>query len=207
MRCAWFWRVRLRCAIDGPSPTGDGRATLPDIPQLACRLISRSPDETGRSGVVALDGGWCRANARLRASRTKRWCHFCALGALGASSSTWDRPVEPVLFSFGIDRGKDGPHHRTSDRDLGQLDGDGACVTHNAGPDLDQLELEAGQRPVGHRLGQFDAAQQGGEAVGQRMQVQPHLVVAGRLARQPRRAEGVSAFLDVLLESCRRRGG
>ena len=27
--------------------------------------------------------------------------------------------------------------------------------------DLDQLELEAGQRPIGHGLGQFDAAQEG----------------------------------------------
>lgn len=46
------------------------------------------------------------------------------------------------------------------------------------GADLDQLELHAGGRPVGHSLGQFNAAQEGGEVVGQRGQLQPHLVVA-----------------------------
>jgi hypothetical protein len=54
-----------------------------------------------------------------------------------------------------------GPDHRAGDGDLGQLEGDGARVTHHAGPDLDQLQLQAGQRPVGHGLGQFDAAQEG----------------------------------------------
>jgi hypothetical protein len=31
-------------------------------------------------------------------------------------------------------------------------------IADDAGADLAQLELQAGQRPVGHRLGQFDAA-------------------------------------------------
>ena len=57
-----------------------------------------------------------------------------------------------------MDGGKDGPHHRTGDRDFGQLEGDGAGVAHDASADLDQLELKAGQRPVGHGFGQFDAA-------------------------------------------------
>ena len=72
-------------------------------------------------------------------------------------------------------------------------------MAHEAGSDLDQLQLKARQGPVGHRLGQLDAAQEGGEVVGQRVQLQPNLVVAEPLARQPRPAEGVFALLDVLL--------
>ena len=34
-------------------------------------------------------------------------------------------------------------------------------MAQDAGAELDQLELPAGQRPVGNRLGQFDAAQEG----------------------------------------------
>ena len=35
------------------------------------------------------------------------------------------------------------------------------------GRQLNHLELKAGQRPVDHRLGQLDAAQEGGQVVGQ----------------------------------------
>ena len=49
-----------------------------------------------------------------------------------------------------------------------------ASITCQAG---DQLELEAGRRPVGHGIGQFDAAQEGGLVVGQRVQLQPDIVV------------------------------
>ena len=76
------------------------------------------------------------------------------------------------------DVGEDCAHHRVGNDHLGQLGGDGAGVTYHAGPDLDQLELQAGQRPVGHGLWQLDAAQEGGQIVGQRVQLQPHLVVA-----------------------------
>ncbi len=41
--------------------------------------------------------------------------------------------------------------------DFGQLKGDGTGVAHDAGPDLDQLELKARQRSVDHDLGQIDA--------------------------------------------------
>ena len=72
-------------------------------------------------------------------------------------------------------------------------------MTHHTGTDLDQLELQTGQRPVGHRLGQVNAAQEGCEIVGQCVQLQPDLVVAEPLARQPGLAEGILSFLDVLL--------
>ncbi len=97
------------------------------------------------------------------------------------------------------DRGEDGADHRAGDGHLGQLEGDGAGVADDTRPDLDQLQLQAGQRPLGHFLGQLDTAQEGGQVVGQCMQLQAHLIVAELPARQPRPAEGVFAFLDVLL--------
>src|SRR3546814_12978922 len=69
----------------------------------------------------------------------------------------------------------------------------------DAGADLDQLELQAGQRPVRHGLGQFAAAQEGCQVVGQRVQLPPHLVVPELPACQPRPAYGIFAFIDVLL--------
>lgn len=61
-----------------------------------------------------------------------------------------------------MDGSKDGAHHRSGDGHLGQLEGDGAGVTYHTRPDLDQLQLEAGEGPIGHGLGQVDAAQAGG---------------------------------------------
>ena len=72
-------------------------------------------------------------------------------------------------------------------------------MTDHTCPDLDQLQLQAGQRPVGHGLGQLDAAQEGGQVVRQGVQLQPHLIVAELPARQPRPAKGVFALFDVLL--------
>ena len=72
-------------------------------------------------------------------------------------------------------------------------------MTDHTCPDLDQLQLQAGQRPVGHGLGQLDAAQEGGQIVRQGVQLQPHLIVAELPARQPRPAKGVFALFDVLL--------
>ena len=43
-----------------------------------------------------------------------------------------------------MDCGKDGLDHGTGDRHFGKLEGDGAGVTHHAGADLDQLQLQAG---------------------------------------------------------------
>ena len=65
-----------------------------------------------------------------------------------------------------MDRGEDGAHHRACDGHLGQLEGNGTSVAHDARADLDQLELEAGQRPVRNGPGQLDAAQEGCQVVG-----------------------------------------
>jgi len=48
------------------------------------------------------------------------------------------RPVEPLSFSFGLDRGhahscvgEDGAHHRAGDGHLGQFEGEGVGVTRD----------------------------------------------------------------------------
>ena len=50
-------------------------------------------------------------------------------------------------------------------------------VTHDTRPDLDQSELLAGQRPFRQLFGQLDAAEEGGQVVGQCVQLQRHLDV------------------------------
>ena len=94
---------------------------------------------------------------------------------------------------------QDDTHHWACDSHVGQLKGDGAGVSHDAGSDLYQLELQAEQRPVRNGLGQIDAAQEGGQGVGERVQLQPDLVVAEPPARQARLVEGLFPFLDMLL--------
>ena len=88
-----------------------------------------------------------------------------------------DIPVLPLSFSLGVDRGEDGAYHRAGYGHLGQLEGDCAGVTDDAGTDFDQLELQAVQLPLGHFLGQLDAAQEGCEVVGQCVQLQAHFIV------------------------------
>lgn len=78
--------------------------------------------------------------------------------------------MSAVLASVGS--GKDGAYHRAGDGDLGKLESAGTGMTHDAGPDLDQFDLEAAQQPVGHRFGKLDAAQEGREVVGQRLRAQ-----------------------------------
>jgi hypothetical protein len=57
-----------------------------------------------------------------------------------------------------VNGSKDDPDHCAGHRDLGQLEADGTGMAHDAGADLDQLQLEGCQRPFGRLLGQFDAA-------------------------------------------------
>ena len=129
---------------------------------------------------------------------------------LQASASCFQRvPCPLVQFEVGqlfdayrrrsqsADRGKDAAHHDAGDGHLGQLEDDGADVADEAGSNLNQLELKAGQRPVGHRSGQFDKAQKRGQVASQG--VQSHVVVAEPLLRQPCPADGIVAFVDVLL--------
>lgn len=75
------------------------------------------------------------------------------------------------------DRGEDGAYHWAGDGHFGQLEGNGEGVTDDAATNLDQFELQASQRQLGHLLGQLDAAQEGCEVVGQCVQLQAHLIV------------------------------
>lgn len=65
----------------------------------------------------------------------------------------------------------------------------GAGVAHDAGTDLDQLELQAGQRPIRHGFGQADIREEDSEDVGQCVELEPNLAV-------PQPAEGEPGSAD-----------
>jgi len=135
--------------------------------------------------VAAQAAGTVRIKPRIRgvrawqrgvsARRTDLSCPFRSVsGRFSVRQMT-------VALEGGGCGGENGAHHRPGDRHLGQLEG------HGAGADLDQLQLQAGQRPVGHFFGQLKAAQESGQVGGQRVE----LVVAEPFAGQPRPAQGV----------------
>ncbi len=84
-------------------------------------------------------------------------------------------------------------------RDLGHLEGNIAAVAYELGADLDQLLLQAGQRPVLDRLGRRQRAQDVAEVVGQRVKLEPDGVGGERPARQPRPVDRILALFDPLL--------
>ncbi len=84
------------------------------------------------------------------------------------------------------------------DGDLGQLEGDGAGMVHNAGPDLDQSGLQAGQGPPLDLFRKINRLKEHPEVIGQGMKLQPHLIVAKVLARQPRPIDRMLAFFYML---------
>ena len=159
------------------------------IPQVACRLLYSSSESAH----------WTSFFRRKRRPRSRRLLELGGSGREPAASVYGNSVVQRngqtchatfVQFERGSrscasrgrsktsDGAEDSSHHRTDDGDLGRLEGDGASVTDDTHPDLDQLQLQAVQRPVRHDLGQFDAAQGGGQIVGQRDLLQPYLVVA-----------------------------
>jgi hypothetical protein len=58
--------------------------------------------------------------------------------------------------------------------DLGHLEGDLAAVAHDFRADLDQLLLQARQRPILDRLGRRQSTKEITEIVGERMKLEPH---------------------------------
>ena len=60
--------------------------------------------------------------------------------------------------------------------DLGDLEGDTAAMADDLGADLDQLLLQARQRPVLDRLRRRQRAQEIAEILGERMTLQTHRV-------------------------------
>ena len=74
-------------------------------------------------------------------------------------------------------------------------------VAHDLCADLDQLVLQARQRPVFDRLRRRQRAQEISEIVGERMKLKSHRVGGERPARQPRPFDRAFAFLDPSLAS------
>jgi len=75
-----------------------------------------------------------------------------------------------------LNGGKDAVEQISADRNLGNLEDNGAGVADDPCANFDQSCLEAGQRPVGHFLGQISALQEDTEIVGQCMQLQERRV-------------------------------
>jgi hypothetical protein len=69
------------------------------------------------------------------------------------------------------------------------------------GSDLDQLLTERSQRPLLHRLRQYQTPQEIAEVVSQGEQLKSDLIVHEIMTRQPRPFQRVFAFFDPLLGS------
>ena len=102
----------------------------------------------------------------------------------------WRRP-QPQASDAAQDFGKQGARHC----DLGQLEHDVAAMAHDPGADLDQLLAQRGQRPMLDPLRQGQCAQEVGEVVGERVQLEAYSVVPDGMTGQPRPAERVLALL------------
>ena len=83
--------------------------------------------------------------------------------------------------------------------DLGHLEGDIAPVADDLRANLDQLFLEARQRPILDRLGRCQCAQEVAEILGERMKLEPNGIGSECPARQQRLLDRSFAFLDPLL--------
>ena len=155
---------------------------LSEMPQM--------PSFEGRSWIVSPHGASRRRPLTARTNR--RAAHGSILrlatGLLGATQLSSHGHTSPV-------GGEQRPRHG----DLGHLEGDIAAVADDLRADLDQLLLQARQRPVLDRLGRRQRAQEVAEIVGERMKLEPHGVGGERPARQPRPLDRALAFLDPLL--------
>src|SRR6266699_5226695 len=89
--------------------------------------------------------------------------------------------------------------HLPWDGDLRHLEDDVASVAHHLRADLDQLLLQARQRPVLDRLRCCKRAEKVAKIIGERMKLEPHGVGRERPARQPCPLDRGLAFFDPLL--------
>jgi len=69
-------------------------------------------------------------------------------------------------------------------------------VAHDLRANLDQLLLEARQRPIFDRLRRRQRAQEVAEIIGEGMKLEPHRVGGERAAREPRPSDRSLALLD-----------
>jgi hypothetical protein len=72
------------------------------------------------------------------------------------------------------------------DGDFRHLEGDVAAVAHHLRADLDQLLLQARQRPILDRFRRCQGAQEIAKIIGERMKLEPNGIGSERPARQPR---------------------
>ena len=96
-------------------------------------------------------------------------------------------PTVPVLrwgwsWSQPVDQPQDFLEQFPRHRDLGHLEDDVAGMAHDLSPDLDELLLQARQRPVLDRLRQSQRSHEVSEIVGQRMKLKPDGVGGERAA-------------------------
>ena len=158
--------------------------------------------------VFFVPSGVCgRANAQSFADQAERPQHP---GPAAMFFSAADIPVLPLSFSLGPDRGHahsggvrnrriaarmartTGPVTATS----AKLEGDGECVTDDTCPDLDQFQLQVGNRPIGLGLGQFDVAWEGSQIVKLR------LFVSGARYLEAIGTRHYSQLRNLLLPQC-----
>ena len=125
---------------------------------------------------------------------TRRSC-----GAAFVRFSVIEPSCRPRWWLDVADGGEDLPKQRPTDCDLGQLESDLTCMTHNTRPGFDQAALDAAQRPVGDLFREVYTLQEDTEVVSQCVKLKPDLIVTEPLAGQPGPGDSVLVFLDMLL--------
>src|SRR3977135_404343 len=148
------------------------------------------PPEAAR--ILALFRRFCNANAscgRLPAPRAARtvvegliWPFFPGTGTHPSRRLLLNGPSNMSRWRWWWLRPqfRDEPQnlleHLPWDGDLGHLEGDIAAVADDLGADLDQLLLQACQRPFLNGLRRRQRAQEVAEIVGECMKLEPHRV-------------------------------
>ena len=109
------------------------------------------------------------------------------------ASSLGRRPAQAV------DQRDDASEDCAGQRRLGQLEDGVSGVPHKLGAGLDQPLAQRGQRPRVDGRWRRQRAQEVGEVVGQRVQLEPHRDGSEPHAREPRPLQRVLALFDMLL--------
>jgi hypothetical protein len=124
----------------------------------------------------------------------RSWTHFaCCVAVVHCfpGSCCERRRLRPEPVDPAQDLDEQGAGHRH----LGQLEHDVAAMAYDPGADLHELLAQGRQRPMLDLLGQGQRAQEVGEIVGERVQLEAYRVVAEGVAGQPRPADRILAFL------------
>lgn len=84
-------------------------------------------------------------------------------------------------------------------RHLSQPEERPAGMAYDLCADLDQLELDAAERPVGYLPGEGEAPEEVSQVLGEDEEGQPHIVGGKTRTRQARPGQCILTPLDVLL--------